>query len=107
LRRRARDSFSNPTTSRSVCKTERGDDHDLEDIVMGDHAAAAPSAEPTFLTTAQAALVTGITVESLEQYRQLRKRGIVYGPDFVRFGRSVLYPREAVAAFIASRNGSR
>jgi hypothetical protein len=74
---------------------------------MGDHAAAAPSAEPTFLTTAQASQATGITVESLEQYRQLRKRGVIRGPDFVRFGRSVLYPREAVAAFVASRTGSR
>jgi hypothetical protein len=74
---------------------------------MGDHAAAAPSAEPTFLTTAQASLATGITVESLEQYRSLRKRGVVYGPDFVRFGRAVLYPREAVAAFIAARGAVR
>lgn len=74
---------------------------------MGDHAAEPRSAEPAFMTTAEASLATGITAFSLEQYRQLRKRGIVRGPDFVRFGRSVLYPRQAVEAFIAARSGGR
>lgn len=67
---------------------------------------ATPSIDPQYLTTAEAAQATGITQESLEQYRMLRKRGIVRGPDFVRFGRAVLYPRQAVEAFVAARAGS-
>jgi excisionase family DNA binding protein len=67
---------------------------------------ATPSNHPQYLTTAEVARATGITQESLEQYRMLRKRGIVRGPDFVRFGRAVLYPRQAVEAFVAARAGS-
>jgi predicted DNA-binding transcriptional regulator AlpA len=59
------------------------------------------------LSIAEAAEATGLTTHTLEQYRQLRKRGVVRGPDFVQFGRSVLYSREAVDAFIASRTGER
>lgn len=67
---------------------------------------ATPSNQPQYLTTAEVARATGITQESLEQYRTLRKRGVVRGPDFVRFGRAVLYPRDAVQAFLAARAGS-
>lgn len=74
---------------------------------MANHAAESPSAEPAFLTSRQAAEATGLTTHTLEQYRQLRKRGVMRGPDFVQFGRSVLYPREAVAAFIAARGAVR
>lgn len=65
---------------------------------------ATPSNERQHLTTAEAARATGITQESLEQYRMLRKRGIKRGPDFIRDGWRVVYPREAVEKFISARN---
>lgn len=70
---------------------------------MSDLAAERRSAEPAFLTAAEASEATGITVDSLAQYRQLRKRGVRLGPDFVKFGRAVLYPSDAVDAFLAKR----
>lgn len=69
-----------------------------------DRGGATPSKVPQHLTTAEAAQATGITQESLEQYRMLRKRGIVRGPDFIRDGWRVVYPREAVEKFIAARS---
>ena len=57
------------------------------------------------LTVREAATATGLSVFTLDQYRTLRKRGVVRGPDFVRCGRSVFYPSEAVDAFLAKREG--
>lgn len=70
---------------------------------MGDHAAPTRTDEPTFLTPTEASRATGISVFSLAQYRQLRKRGVLRGPDFVRHGRAILYPSASVHAFLASR----
>lgn len=59
------------------------------------------------LTRAEAAEATGLSVFTLDQYRQLRKRGISRGPDFVvRDGRRIYYAHSAVEAWL-SRRASR
>lgn len=67
------------------------------------HPSARTPANGEMLSTREAAEATGLTVFTLDQYRQLRKRGVDRGPEFVREGRSVLYPRRAVDAWLARR----
>ncbi|MED5549748.1 MAG: hypothetical protein VX529_10350 [Pseudomonadota bacterium] len=55
------------------------------------------------LTTRETAQATGLTVFTLEQYRQLRKQGIERGPGFVKHGTAVLYPLSEVEAYLAKR----
>ena len=57
------------------------------------------------LTRCEAAAATGLSVFTLDQYRSLRRHGIMRGPDFVRLGRAVFYPQDAVKAFVAKREG--
>lgn len=52
---------------------------------------AEPSDAPAYLTTAEAAALLGVSVRTLES---LRAAGT--GPRFVRVGRAVRYPREAL-----------
>lgn len=61
-------------------------------------------AEPALsdlLDTREVAAATGLTVNTLESYRSLRRRGMDRGPEFVTKGRAVLYPRAAVEAFLS------
>lgn len=63
--------------------------------------------EPTkgreWLTRVEAAEVCGLTVATMDQYRQLRARGIDRGPSFDRRGRAVLYTRTDCEAWLRRR----
>lgn len=59
------------------------------------------------MNTGEVAEVTGHTVSTLNTYRSWRRAGrTTEGPEFVQFGRSVFYTKEAVAAYISKRAGS-
>lgn len=56
------------------------------------------------LTTAQAAKITGHTMETLNQYRSWRRQGRpTNGPEFVKVGKSVFYTRSALQRYMARR----
>ena len=59
------------------------------------------------MNTSEVAEVTGHTVSTLNTYRSWRRAGrTTEGPEFVQFGRSVFYTKEAVTAYISKRAGS-
>ncbi|MEM1380756.1 MAG: helix-turn-helix domain-containing protein [Pseudomonadota bacterium] len=60
-------------------------------------------AKGELLTTAEVAALTGLTRNTLESYRSLRRQGMDRGPEFVTRGRAVLYPRVAVDAYLAAK----
>lgn len=70
--------------------------------------AAASGGTPSngLLTRKQASEATGLTVFTLDQYRQLRRAGIERGPEFVNVGHRVMYPAAAVDAFLRKREAS-
>ena len=56
-----------------------------------------------YLTAREVEALTGLSHATLSQYRAYRARGKVYGPDFVKKGYHVLYPRAGVEAYLAKR----
>jgi hypothetical protein len=58
-----------------------------------------------FLTPAQTARLTGHPATVLAVYRSRRNTGQSSdaGPDFIKHGTAVFYPRSAVEAYIAGR----
>lgn len=75
-----------------------------------EYAAQAAPATPSFstaelLTARQAAELTGHPETVLAVYRSKRNTGQSpdAGPDFVKVGRAVFYPRSAVEAYVAKR----
>lgn len=74
---------------------------------MRDHAGSSGDATPSndLLTRHETAELTGLTVFTLDQYRMLRKHGLERGPDFVKRGHYIFYPRRAVEAWLAKREG--
>ncbi|MCC5957695.1 MAG: hypothetical protein JJU07_16465 [Natronohydrobacter sp.] len=80
---------------------------------MTDPEYAAPSAPvtPSFadlglLTPEQASRMTGHPETVLAVYRSRRRRGNENaGPEFVKVGREVFYPRAAVEEYVAGRRG--
>ncbi|MDG2005081.1 MAG: helix-turn-helix domain-containing protein [Novosphingobium sp.] len=56
-----------------------------------------------FLTASQVSAITGLGLTTLDQYRQRWKRGRPLGPAFVRHGRHVFYPRQAVDAWLQQK----
>jgi hypothetical protein len=75
-------------------------------VVSQPNAAQTPS-EPSnaLLNREEASAATGLTIHTLDQSRQLRKRGVVRGPDFLQNGRSILYSRAAIDAWLKSAPG--
>lgn len=60
------------------------------------------------MSTSEVAEITGHTVSTLNTYRSWRRAGrTTEGPEFVQFGRSVFYSREAVTAYVSKRAGTR
>ena len=79
---------------------------------MTDPEYAAPTAPsvPSFadlLTPRQASEVTGHPETVLAVYRSRRNSGRWpnAGPEFVKVGREVFYPRDAVRAYLAGKRG--
>ena len=72
---------------------------------MPEHTERAEGATPLndLLTVREAAAATGHTVETLNQYRALRNKGLGAGPDFVKVGRAVFYTRATIEAYAARR----
>ena len=75
-----------------------------------EYAAQSAPATPSFstaelLTARQAAELTGHPETVLAVYRSKRNTGQSpdAGPDFVKVGRAVFYPRSAVEAYVAKR----
>ena len=56
------------------------------------------------LTEREAAKITGHSPATLAQYRVRRGKGnMQIGPDFVKVGKAVFYPRDAVTAYVERR----
>ncbi len=55
------------------------------------------------LTARQVSKITGLGITTLDQYRQRWKRGQEHGPSFIRHGRHVFYPRQAVEAWLQQK----
>lgn len=64
-----------------------------------------PSKTGDWLTRKEAAELCGLTVATMDQYRQLRSKGISRGPAFERKGNgwTVLYSRAECEAWLAQR----
>lgn len=63
--------------------------------VVQNHTAQLGANEPAkgeLLTTAEVAAITGLTVNTLENYRSLRRRGLDRGPEFATKDRALLSP---------------
>lgn len=75
---------------------------------MDEYGAPKGAPEPSFapadlLTVHEVAALTGLTKGTLDTYRTHRRLGMDRGPEFLTFGRRVLYPRVAVEAYLSTR----
>ena len=66
-----------------------------------------PSKTGEWLTRQEAAQLCGLTVATMDQYRQLRRQGIERGPAFVQMGKrpNILYSRTECEAWLLARAG--
>lgn len=77
---------------------------------MKENSAPVRAEEPVktkdWLDRREAAEFCGLTVATMDQYRQLRGKGIDRGPAFERRGWTVLYARAECEAWLQRRKGA-